>query len=103
MACPFCGEGTEEDADALVEYVCDDCDRRAVDKNGDPAEYGFEYLDREPDSDGGIRMEPETGTNPAFIDGEKCWRRYRFGGWVTMKDEHDCDTLKEFYEAHGMT
>lgn len=100
MDCPICGAKVGESD--YPNLVCDDCDDRAVNENGEPAKYGFEYLDREPDSDGGIQMEPETGTNPVFIDGEKCWRRYRFGGWVTMKDEHDCDTLEEFYRKHGM-
>jgi len=82
--------------------VCDNCDNRAVSKDGEPVEYGFEYLDREPNSGGGIEIEPEAGTNPVFIDGHKAWRQYRFGGWVTMLDEHDCESLEEFYEKHGM-
>jgi hypothetical protein len=24
------------------------------------------------------------------------------GGWVTMKDQHDCDSIEEFYEKHGL-
>lgn len=93
MDCPICG--TDIGESSYPNQVCDDCDERAVNEGGETAKYGFEYLDLEPDSGGGIQMEPETGTNPVFIDGEKCWRRSRFGGWVTMKDQHDCDTLEE--------
>jgi len=99
MACPICGRELQNKG-GYPNPVCDDCDERAVNADGDPAEYGFEYLDREPESGGGIQMEPQTGDNPVFVDGEKCWRRYRHGGWVTMKDEHDCDSLEEFLEAH---
>jgi hypothetical protein len=102
MTCPICGGEIEGNTDTYVNLVCEDCDDRAVGEDGEPAEYGFEYLEREPDSGDGIQMEPDTGTNPVFIDGEKCWRRYRFGGWVTMLDKHDCDSLEQFYEAHGM-
>jgi len=52
MDCPICRTGIGESS--YPNQVCDDCDGRAVGGDGKPAEYCFEYLNREPDSDGGI-------------------------------------------------
>lgn len=92
MNCPTCGGEIKGDRDTYVNLVCDDCDDRAVNENSEKPE----------SEDGTIQMAPDRGENPVFIDGEKCWRRYRFGGWLTMKDEHNCDSVEDFYEKHDM-
>lgn len=108
-ACAICGEPFDEyDAEIAANYVnlvCSSCDDRAVTTEGEPPEYGNEYLDEDSivEADDGtptIRASPDVGDNPVFIDGQKCWRRYRFGGWITRRDDHDCETLEEFFETH---
>jgi hypothetical protein len=86
--CPICEkEPPFIDTSPYPYEICSDCDSRAVNEYGEEPHHATV-------GDG--------GDNPVYVDGEKCWRRYRFGGWKTMKDTHGCDTLDEFYEKHGI-
>ena len=80
--------------------VCTQCDSEAVTKGGKKPKHGNEYLGRdsviEKDGKQVVRMDPDVGDNPVFIDGNKCWRRYEVGGWVTQLDPFDCDSIDEF-------
>ena len=89
LPCPLCSRDLLEDfhgAEFITDYpglVCRECDARAVNSNGATAKmFGVD----------------DDGDNPVFIGSRKCWRRYRFGGFVTMIDPYDCDTLEEFYD-----
>jgi hypothetical protein len=87
--CSICGVELDnpEFARNYPNFVCRACDARAVNENGQRP-----YHESMADS----------GDNPVFIDGIKCWRRYRFGGYVTMRDEFDCTDIAEFYEKYGV-
>ena len=65
--------------------VCGVCSRKAVNAKGHkPAHNSM----------------GDWGDNPVFIDDIKCWRRYRFGGFVTMRDYHDCPSITDFYAVN---
>jgi hypothetical protein len=101
MDCPICGTSVGEST--YPNLVCDDCDQRAVSAEGEEPWEGYPPGEEPETTEGAVKPAPDHGENPVFIDGQKCWRRYRFGGWVTMADDHDCDSIEEFYEKHGVT
>lgn len=102
MACPICGESLEWDDGHYPNHVCNICDRRAVNEDGDGSWHGWPPDEWPEPTEGVFQIPPDAGENLVFIDGQKCWRRYRFGGWVTMLDAHGCDSLKECYQQHGV-
>lgn len=75
----------EDSVDRYSGLVCRLCSDRAVTAAG-----------RKPAHD----SMGDSGDNPVFVDRRKCWRRYRFGGFVTMLDPDDCPTWEDFYERH---
>jgi hypothetical protein len=107
--CAICGEPFTQYGSTFAEgyanLVCVTCDKQAVTEQHEPPKHGNEYSDDDTviDDDGEtvtLRAPPDDGDNPVFIAGQKCWRRYRFGGWITRRDDHDCDSLTEFYKTH---
>ena len=88
VKCSFCGEEMD-DPDFAKNYpniICRKCEAPAVNSNGEAPQF---------DCMG------DYGDNPVFIDGVKCWRRYKFGGFITMRDDLNCNDLAEFYDRSG--
>lgn len=69
-----------ETARSYLGMVCNGCDSRALNSAGAPA---YSYLD--------------AGDNAVFIDGLRCWRRYRHGGYITMWDEFESASEQASY------
>lgn len=100
--CSICGSKLPDGDFALnyPNFVCDECNSTAVNEDGETPWHGWPPGE-EPESEPGvIQMVPDHGENPVYINGIKCWRRYRFGGHIAFRDTFDCDTLGEFYDAH---
>ena len=103
LRCSICGVAAADAQSLPANYanpVCDACDRLATNEAGSEPWHGWQPGE-EPDRDSGaIQLAPDVGENPVYILGVKCWRRYRFGGWITRRDAFDCDTLEEFQDKH---
>ena len=98
--CPICNNNLSDDYTLEFKIypnlICKKCDEKAINSNGLNAKHAVDKLDDINISD----MYIDDGDNPVYIEGKKCWRRYKFGGWVTMLDNFNCNTLGEFYEKN---
>ncbi len=103
LRCAICGTPADEAVKLPTGYsnpVCGLCDELAVSADGTDPWVGHPPGQWPETDDGVIHSPPDTGENPVHIAGVKCWRRYRFGGWVTRRDAYDCETLEEFQYNH---
>lgn len=102
--CSICGtpesEGRASLPAAYSNPVCDACDRLAVDDDGDEPWHGYPPGEWPDTGEETVVSLPDRGANPVYVAGVKCWRRYRFGGWITRRDAYDCEDLEEFHYYH---
>ena len=105
--CAICGEplfGIPTDLTrSYPNLVCKQCDRNAVNEDGDPSKTGAAYREMvktESEDPESVTVPTDSGENPVFIDGHKCWRRYKFGGFMTRLDQFDCESIREFEQKH---
>jgi len=100
--CSVCGDSLPDEEFALdyPNFVCDECNSAAVNETGETPWHGWPPGEKPETERGVIQMTPDQGENPVFINGIKCWRRYRFGGHIAFRDPFDCRTLQEFYDRH---
>jgi hypothetical protein len=102
--CAICGNDLYQPLSSTYpNLVCEECDQKAVNEDGENPVYGHAYREKlksESDDPESVNVPSDAGENPVFIDGHKCWRRYKFGGYITRLDQFDCDTLREFVARH---
>lgn len=84
-SCAICGRPHDDPtfAASYVTMVCEQCDERAVNRDSETPRWESMY---------------DHGDNPVFIDGRQCWRRYKFGGYITLRDRWDSPDIATFYD-----
>jgi len=97
MKCSICKQNISDEFLQYNNIVCLECDKKALCKDDNKAKHMIHKIKSPTMSD---YLEIDDGDNPVYIEGLKCWRRYKFGGWVTMLDPYDCDSIEEFYKKN---
>jgi|GEM_PF-1139077 len=105
MNCAICSNNNVSDSYPYL--VCLECDSKALNSKGEKAKHAISDPEFIKDSKkmaakSILLSPPDGGDNPIFIDRKKCWRRYRFGGWVTMFDPFNCESINEFYKKTNL-
>ncbi|MFC1528024.1 hypothetical protein ACFL5D_04720 [Candidatus Neomarinimicrobiota bacterium] len=90
---PFYNNQSSDISKNYYKMICHSCDSKALNKSGKKSKYLDEYYPVEV-----FPFGSDDGDNPVFWDGQKCWRRFKFGGYVTIMYDLDCDTLEDFYD-----
>jgi hypothetical protein len=99
VACSICGTKLDDFFRPYRYPVCRQCDERAVTAAGQRPHTAADDSSAEVVKGTLVIHDAgDYGDNPVFIDGRTCWRRYKFGGWVTICDPFDCATILDFYE-----
>ncbi len=91
--CPICKTPNSHIVKGFYKMICVECDTKALNVNGEPAKYHKEDID-----DNNWPFGFDMGDNPVFIDGQKCWRKYHMDRHITMLDDIDCKSLREFID-----
>lgn len=93
--CRVCGGmRVEYRGDIYPNLVCWHCDHYAINARGEPARQHESFSGDNP-----VYIN-DWGSTPDPVSARKCWRIYGFHQYETVMDEHDCSTLREFFEKH---